>query len=1208
MFSPPVHVDDADDTVVLVRSSAFGVSFLSGDARQAAVDGSPGGQADTDDGGVASEAGRRDVESNGAGTGVGADGLRVNVGYAGGGEEGGGGGEHQGAVAAEGTAMQASQAATTPAVRAAVTQVALAAATHPRPEAGHETGADDGAVENGGVHGANLPDGAAPIRPDGSDDSLVQFYTTELMVAVGLTARMDSGAAVQGGCVHGANVLVVVELFDPVVTWTAFTDGVLLALCSCCGVLGRGRSVPEGATVEYPQMQSALGRSSTCRHATALLRAYDVLAREVEAVSYQNLFLALPMLRGPADEGDEDVSPAVITCFVTRAGRRQNVPVYAVGYNGTWSAVVIRPTSNKFWLATCIQLSCKSRPWGCVHAKAVNKLTRADASSDAARVEMARDDAIPLGPDGVLDQDFGEEQPAASRAPEGHHGAETTAGKPFPLRRSRNMFPCATEVKLCDQYSAALDLFRSGNECPWLERTLVESTCLVCGASGRGRTIESWQADVSTMRGRLRMLVGSWVCANGHRVDYDGAEDGLFAAGAETVYVRVLLDCVLGVCVVARSTMAAAAEYLTSVLRNTGAYADGEHGQTRQKIADAVGDFSETLIIPDVAFSCWDCASDEVKGERFRCVLGDGQILSVLQQYVKPIAAAGDGRPSRRHADHLRMLPVIRHRVRAGAKDAVAVTRDEVVKFREWEEVLLAPPPAPPPAPTAQSRCTRSPEQQQKALAWAAAKLFHKFFVVKRLNAAPSTVDSTSIHRGSPLRAGEVEGVAEEAQGDGTGGSSGAESDATVVHVREGCDTSEQQESGGEVVEGGASVVASGSTVAIVRGELDESARSGSGEDAVNGVALEVADKTSLQAGNEADGGVVAAVAGRESGHEVDVGAVIAALHLEAGAPGDGGSEAAPEVAQAVVALPSVPDAGDGSEFQLSEPADTDTAGSVHVVPEAADAAVPRTADAWAVPLASVEGEDGPEAGSDNPLAVHVVDPGSLLTRRALRVTLEALNPPNGDEGAWVVQVGSVPITRGDVDRLLSRRWLNDEVVNAMCTLMQWRNERTVAVEPLAPRHHFFNSYFFAVLSPRGGYAYERVQRWTQNVNVLGCDKLFFPVNLRNSHWALVAVDMRAGLVSLYDSLGVRNRDVCAVIVRWLADEAQRTHSPAWEWTVVAPWCRKQENADDCGVFMLQNMNYLAMGIDLGNITRCKTYYRRRMAAKLLARCIGGTG
>ncbi|GAB0497524.1 hypothetical protein MMPV_008859 [Pyropia vietnamensis] len=71
---------------------------------------------------------------------------------------------------------------------------------------------------------------------------------------------------------------------------------------------------------------------------------------------------------------------------------------------------------------------------------------------------MARNDAIPLGPDGVLNENLDEEKPATAPPSGGLYQAEKSgaqAPKLPQLRRLRNMFPCSTEVKLCDQYSSA---------------------------------------------------------------------------------------------------------------------------------------------------------------------------------------------------------------------------------------------------------------------------------------------------------------------------------------------------------------------------------------------------------------------------------------------------------------------------------------------------------------------------------------------------------------------------------------------------------------------------------------------------------------------------------------------------------------------------------------------------------------------------------
>lgn len=43
-------------------------------------------------------------------------------------------------------------------------------------------------------------------------------------MAVGLWARKGGASEVQGACVHGVHVLVVLEVFEPVVTWTVFSN------------------------------------------------------------------------------------------------------------------------------------------------------------------------------------------------------------------------------------------------------------------------------------------------------------------------------------------------------------------------------------------------------------------------------------------------------------------------------------------------------------------------------------------------------------------------------------------------------------------------------------------------------------------------------------------------------------------------------------------------------------------------------------------------------------------------------------------------------------------------------------------------------------------------------------------------------------------------------------------------------------------------
>jgi len=119
----------------------------------------------------------------------------------------------------------------------------------------------------------------------------------------------------------------------------------------------------------------------------------------------------------------------------------------------------------------------------------VNKITRVDAESDAVLAEMAREDALPLGPTGILNE---EEPRVATPATDRRDGAAApaaTPAKPLQRRRARNMFPCSTEMRLCDQYSSAVDVLRNSEQYRRLSTVHVESSCLVFDEPGRGREV-----------------------------------------------------------------------------------------------------------------------------------------------------------------------------------------------------------------------------------------------------------------------------------------------------------------------------------------------------------------------------------------------------------------------------------------------------------------------------------------------------------------------------------------------------------------------------------------------------------------------------------------------------------------------------------------------------------------------------------------------
>jgi len=87
-----------------------------------------------------------------------------------------------------------------------------------------------------------------------SMQALVTIFVSELRVDVDLDARMGADDALEGGCVHGANVIGFVEAFDPICFWMALLKRKVAALCSCGGFMGSDSA----ATVEHALEHAAI--------------------------------------------------------------------------------------------------------------------------------------------------------------------------------------------------------------------------------------------------------------------------------------------------------------------------------------------------------------------------------------------------------------------------------------------------------------------------------------------------------------------------------------------------------------------------------------------------------------------------------------------------------------------------------------------------------------------------------------------------------------------------------------------------------------------------------------------------------------------------------------------------------------------------------------------------------------------------------------
>ena len=119
-----------------------------------------------------------------------------------------------------------------------------------------------------------------------------------------------------------------------------------------------------------------------------------------------------------------------------------------------------------------------------------------------------------------------------------------------------------------------------------------------------------------------------------------------------------------------------------------------------------------------------------------------------------------------------------------------------------------------------------------------------------------------------------------------------------------------------------------------------------------------------------------------------------------------------------------------------------------------------------------------------------------------------------------IIEKFSIDMTVKKLQCLLPETWLNDEVINFYFHML---------MSGLYRRDGFFSfsSFFFVkLLVPNVGYTYKNVRRWTKNVDIFSKKKIFIPINIGNSHWTLLLIDLMIKTIFYYDSLG--NADVYA--------------------------------------------------------------------------------
>ncbi|XP_075511183.1 putative ubiquitin-like-specific protease 2A isoform X2 [Primulina tabacum] len=222
------------------------------------------------------------------------------------------------------------------------------------------------------------------------------------------------------------------------------------------------------------------------------------------------------------------------------------------------------------------------------------------------------------------------------------------------------------------------------------------------------------------------------------------------------------------------------------------------------------------------------------------------------------------------------------------------------------------------------------------------------------------------------------------------------------------------------------------------------------------------------------------------------------------------------------------------------------------------------------------------------------LDPKFEATRETIThvntsdMAFEDIIYPKGDPDA-------VCISKKDVDLLQPMTFINDTVIDFY---IKYLLNRMSAEQH---RFHAFNAFFFRKLADLdqdpsrardGKKAFQRVWKWTRNVNLFEKDYLLIPVNF-SSHWSLIVIchpgkvanckenDMddssEMPCILHMDSLQGSHRGFEKLIQNYLLEEWKERHNePETDVSVkfsklpfVALQLPQQENFFDCGLFLL---------------------------------------
>ena len=154
------------------------------------------------------------------------------------------------------------------------------------------------------------------------------------------------------------------------------------------------------------------------------------------------------------------------------------------------------------------------------------------------------------------------------------------------------------------------------------------------------------------------------------------------------------------------------------------------------------------------------------------------------------------------------------------------------------------------------------------------------------------------------------------------------------------------------------------------------------------------------------------------------------------------------------------------------------------------------------------------------------------------------------------------------------------------------------------PSHFFSTTFFTKLFDNSGSYNFSAVERWSRKLSLFLMEMIFFPIHYGGNHWTLMVIFVQTKRIFYFDSLGGNGDYYTTRIKQWLKDVARTQDKftlDVRDWTVESPFANpRQENGDDCGVFVCMCADFISEQLPLFYTQKDMKHFRMKIATDLL--------